>query len=257
MRRVCGLKGHFYFCGIKYKCLRCSKSEDGNGSTCFDPKHPDILARLPDWVQSQMPVILSTNGAIDRDMMELINYDVTHGQGFQTSAERIATSLYRQHAQNQLSYLQLHASKQQPGQQTRLDAGHPPTQPPPQFEQLGSKGFAKPYIPSPQYLSSAWLEAVKDQVKWAEQHVSAGTGKFLCLDHTFRVAKYVRRADGKQAHKCVLTVYNERAKVLGQYFTHTTSMLEVEDALRKIAARYKDGDGPEVHVPAMIHIISL
>ena len=80
-----------------------------------------------------------------------------HGQGFQASAERIVTSLYRQHAQNQLSYLQLPASKQQPGQPTRLDAGHPPTQPPPQFEQLGSKGFAKPYIHSPQYLSSAWL----------------------------------------------------------------------------------------------------
>ena len=50
---------------------------------------------------------------------------------------------------------------------------------------------------------------------------------------------------------------NEQAVVLGQYFTHTTSMLEVEGTLRKIAARYKDGDGPEVHVPAMIHIISL
>ena len=34
-------------------------------------------------------------------------------------------------------------------------------------------------------------------------------------------------------------------------------MLEEEDALRKIAARYKDGDGPEVYVPAMIYIISL
>ena len=149
MRRVCGLKGHFYFCGIKYKCLKCNKSEDGSGSRCFDSKHSVILARLPDWVQSQLPVILTTSGAIDRDMMELINYDVTIGQGFQASAERIATTPYRQHAQNQLSYMQLHASKQQPGQQTRLDVGHPPKQPAPQFEQLGSKGFAKPYIPSP------------------------------------------------------------------------------------------------------------
>ena len=254
MRRVCGLKGHFYFCGIKYSCQKCSKSEGGSGSTCFDSKHPDILARLPDWVQTQLPVILTTNGAIDRDMMELINYDVTNGQGFQASSERIATSLYRQHAQNQLSYLQLHASKQQPGQQPKVDAGHPPKQPPPQFEQLGSAGFAKPYIPSPQYLSSAWLEAVKPQLEWAKRHMSAVTGKFICLDHTFRVAKYVRRRDGKQAYKCVLTVYNELGLVLGQYFTYTTSMLEVEDALRKIAARYKDGDGPEVHLPAMLDV---
>ena len=84
--------------------------------------------------------------------------------------------------------------------------------------------------------------------------MSAVTGKFICLDHTFRVAKYVRRRDGKQAYKCVLTVYNELGLVLGQYFTYTTSMLEVEDALRKIAARYKDGDGPEVHLPAMLDV---
>ena len=89
------LKGHFYYCGIKYKCLLCS--------TCFDSEHPDVLARLPDWVQTQLPVILTTNGAIDRDMMDLISYDVTNGQGFQASAERIATILYRQHAQNQLA----------------------------------------------------------------------------------------------------------------------------------------------------------
>ena len=102
MCRVCRLKGHFYFCGVKYKCLLCG--------TCFDSKHPDVLARFPDWVQTQLPVILTTNNAIDRDMMDLISYDVTNGQGFQASAERIATTLYRQHAQNQLSYLQLHAS---------------------------------------------------------------------------------------------------------------------------------------------------
>lgn len=34
-----------------------------------------------------------------------------------------------------------------------------PRQPPPHFEQLGTKGLAKPYIPSPQYTSGTWLEA--------------------------------------------------------------------------------------------------
>ena len=42
--------------------------------------------------------------------MDLISYDVTNGQGFQASAERIATTLYRQHAQNQLLYLCMHPS---------------------------------------------------------------------------------------------------------------------------------------------------
>ena len=36
------------------------------------------------------------------------------------------------------------------------------------------------------------------------------------MDHTLKLAKHIRRADGKQAYKCVLTVYNELGQVLGQ-----------------------------------------
>ena len=36
VRRVLGLKGHFFFCGIKYKCNKCSCSD--SGSTSFDSK---------------------------------------------------------------------------------------------------------------------------------------------------------------------------------------------------------------------------
>ena len=71
-------------------------------------------------------------------------------------------------------------------------------------------------------------------------------GKCLCLDHTLGSAKYVRTADGRQAYKCILTLYNEHGLVLGQYFTHTTFILQVKEALLLIAARYEEGDGPEV-----------
>ena len=36
VRRVLGLKGRFFFCGIKYKCNKCSCSD--SGSTSFDSK---------------------------------------------------------------------------------------------------------------------------------------------------------------------------------------------------------------------------
>ena len=53
-------------------------------------------------------------------------------------------------------------------------------------------------------------------------------------------------ADGQQAYKCILTVYNEHGLLLGQYVTHTPSIMEVKEALLLIAARYAEGDGPAV-----------
>ena len=134
MRRVCGMKANYYFSGIKYKCSHCEPAEKPGGSTCFDSKHPVILARLPDWVQTQLPVVLTTKGAIDRDMMEIMSFDVVNGQSFQASTDRIKTALHRRHAQNHLTYLQFHAGKQrqskQPGRQQSMHDMFPSEQPP-------------------------------------------------------------------------------------------------------------------------------
>ncbi len=59
---------------------------------------------------------------------------------------------------------------------------------------------------------------------------------------------YLSAADGTQAYNCILIVYNEHGLALGQYITHSTSTLEVKEGLLLIAARYEDGDGPEVSV---------
>lgn len=134
------------------------------------------MARTPDFVQRELPVILTTTGAIDRDMMELINHDITKGQSFQSAADRIAQTVYREHTRHHLSYVQYHAAKQtkaqQPGSQTELAHVLNPAPAPPQLDQLGVAGLAKPYVPSGQYLSGAWLEAVQPVAQWAKRHMS-------------------------------------------------------------------------------------
>lgn len=60
--------------------------------------------------------------------------------------------------------------------------------------------LAKPYIPCSQYLIGAWLEAVQPVVQWAKLHMSAVKGKTLCMDHTFKLAKYMVMAS---KHTCV------------------------------------------------------
>ena len=75
------------------------------------------------------------------------------------------TGLRKQCTQHHLAYLQYHAAEQtkaqQPGTQPKLDDVVYPAKAPPQFDQLGVAGLAKPYIPSGQYVSAAWLEAVQ------------------------------------------------------------------------------------------------
>lgn len=112
--------------------------------------------------------------------------------------------------------MQQHAAKQKLAQQRAQKHIDDSTGAPPQFHQL-----SKPYIPSSQYLSGVWLESMKDVVLWAKRHMSMVKGKFWCMDHTFRTAKYVRCKDGRQACKSVLTSCNETGQVVAQYFTHT------------------------------------
>ena len=70
------------------------------------------MARLPEYAQNQMPVILTAAGAIDRQMFDLINYDVLHGASFQSALERIRAQLHRDHCQQHHNYLSVHKTKQ-------------------------------------------------------------------------------------------------------------------------------------------------
>ena len=64
-------------------------------------------------------------------------------------------------------------------------------------------------------------------------------GRFLCCDHTFCIAKYVRRTNGSMAYLAVLSFTNEFGEVVAYWFTHTTSLVEVKEGLEKLAQRYK------------------
>lgn len=59
------------------------------------------------------------------------------------------------------------------------------------------------------------------------------------MDHTFATAKCVRDADQQSVYKAVLTILNEHCQVVGQWFTHTTSLWEINSGLEKLKAWYK------------------
>ena len=96
------------------------------------------------------------------------------------------------------------------------------------------------FQPSWQYLSAVWLEAMRPTIDWANRYLSTITGRFWCLDHTFATATRVRDANQQPVYKAVLTVVNEYCQVVAQWFTHTTSLLEVRSGLERLKERYKN-----------------
>ena len=110
------------------------------------------MAKLPDWITHQLPVYITACGAVDRDTFDLVDFDVTHGQGFATAAERINIKLHQLHAKTELEHLQFCAARQQPGLQATLD--DPPCGNPPAFGQLGDGSVSKAYKTSGQFLST-------------------------------------------------------------------------------------------------------
>ena len=93
-----------------------------------------------------------------------------------------------------------------------------------------------------------WLEVHRALADFADRYIASCLGDFLCLDHTFRIAKYIRHPDDSQSYLAVLSIKNERGQLVGYWFVKTTSLLEVLEALEKVQKRY-EAAGSEVSIP--------
>ena len=175
-----------------------------------------------------------------------------NGVSFSAARARAVDFAYEQHNEAELQYLSHHSFLQQPGQQTTLD-GH--VGPPPQFPRFGDVSQAKQYLSSPQYCSTVWLNWVSGRLSYAQCLMSTVLGRFLCCDHTFRLAKYVRKADGSRSYLAVLSFKNEFGQIAAYFFTHTTSLLEVQEGLQKLAARYKAAGLIVCTAPFVLHCL--
>lgn len=235
-RRVFGLKGCKLVAARKYRCSKCPASECKD--VTYDAKHPKVMERLPASAASLLPVTFTHSGAMDNDMLLHIHLDIMKGVSIQASCDRALAFLRDSHNQTELAYMDYWAYRQKPGLQTRLDL--PATSgAPPEFGQFGSASFHKPYLSSSQWCAGVWLAAHRTTASFANRYTASRLGQYLCLDHTFRLAKYIRNADGTQAYLALLSVKNEYGEVVAYWFTHTTSLLEVEEGLTKLQKRYE------------------
>ena len=235
-RRVFGLHSSKLVSAQKYRHSNCPAA--GGKDVTYDAKHPDVMARLPAFLAAQLSITFTHSGAMDDDMLQHIHHDVMKGLSFQAACDRAASFLRHNHNQAELEFLSLWNYQQQPGTQTSLDrpalSGAPP-----QFGTFGSAGHSKPYISSGQYAAGIWLEKYRPLAAFAFLYIASCLGNFLCGDHTFRIAKYIRNTDGTQSYLALFSIRNEYMHIVAYYFTHTTSLVELQEGLQKLQKRYE------------------
>ena len=92
---------------------KTGKNEGQHSTTTYDAKHPEVMKRLPAWISDQLQI--TPCRAIDKDMLDLVNLDISRGLGIAAAADRIKAIVNAQHTRNHLAYLQFNAALQQPG----------------------------------------------------------------------------------------------------------------------------------------------
>ena len=185
-------------------------------------------------------------------MLDRLTDSVLRGGSFTGAADGIREACTRRDMRLRQEHMQFLLYKQQQSARegespTQEPAGQSPalhTQSPPGVSREGNSfkhlKIDTSFQPSRQYLSAVWLEAMRPTIDWANRYLSTIKGRFWCLDHTFATAKRVRDANQQPVYKAVITVVNEYCQVVAQWFTHTTSLLEVRSGLEKLKERYKD-----------------
>lgn len=180
-------------------------------------------------------------------MLDRLTDSVLRGGSFTAAADAIREACMRREMRLQQEYLQFQLHKNQQGAR-QIPALLAESQPGASRAGNTSKHLelSTSFQPSRQYLSTVWLEAMRPTIDWANHYLSTIKGRFWCLDHSFATAKRVRDPNQQPVYKAVLTVVNEYCQIVAQWFTHTTSLLEVRSGLEKLKEQYKD-DAVQVH----------
>ena len=185
-------------------------------------------------------------------MLDRLTDSVLRGGSFTAAADGIKEACKRREMRMQQEYLQfqLYNQRQSLGQVTTLLAQSQHGSP-----RAGNSSkhleISTSFQPSRQYLSTVWLEAMRPSIDWANRYLSTIRGRFWCLDHTFATAKRIRDPNQQPVYKAVLTVVNEHCQIVAQWFTHTTSLLEVKSGLEKLKDRYNDDSIEVICMPSL------
>ncbi|EIE19667.1 hypothetical protein COCSUDRAFT_58410 [Coccomyxa subellipsoidea C-169] len=104
-------------------CMQANKGQSGGQGVATSQSTDDkVLGQLPEYIAEQLPVIFTSRSSIDKEFLDILNFDVMRGGSFAAAERRIQAALRTQHERNHLFLeevrpaLELIASRYPPGQ---------------------------------------------------------------------------------------------------------------------------------------------
>jgi hypothetical protein len=200
------------------------------------------MAQMPAFVQSALPVKCTKRGAISTDVLDSLIHDVLATSNFSAASSKIRQMGHERLHVTQQRFLQFcHHQKAQYMSSLPYSLSKQPYDSAAATASLSDPSALAMfnYNPSPKWLEEVFMASVEEPLQFVERHQGSLVGRFLCTDHTFKTAKYIKGPDNAKVYEAVLTVMNEHCQVVGQYMVQTKSWFEVQQALQLIWKRYE------------------
>jgi len=235
-RIVAGEHDSYFIVCKRYNCRICK--------TTFHGYNEQSLAHLPVAVQENFPAVVTCQAAIDKQLLRVLNRATVNNQSF----EDFRDSLREFNASTYYSYLKQYMDV---GiwRKVRTEIGrYELTRKLPDFGPFlpdGKHENSYPgHIASTSFLKKCYLNNVSKSAKLKTCKLMGLTGDILCGDHTFAVAK-VPTQNYTKIFEGLYSIMNEYGQIMAYYMTCSKTLSEIEDNLKRVAARYDDG-GPKV-----------
>lgn len=197
------------------------------------------MRQLPEFVQSALPVVITKKGAICSELLEQLVQQILTTSNFSAAAGNIRELSCAHLHKTQNEYLQFLEYRRQ----LYYDGyKYSSTKYPYDLSSIGlddqgaSNMFC--YNPSAKWLEDIFMECMEQPLEFVLRYQASITGRYLCADHTFKSAKYIRNADRSKTYEGIFTVMNELCQVVAQYMVQTKSWLEIKAGMTLLWKRY-------------------
>jgi len=159
----------------------------GGAKVTFNASDPDVVALLPEWLQMQLPVILTHKGAIERDTWNQVQASILNAGNFSAAAKSIEETMLQDYYATHEQYLRFVDYKLSMRKGT-LQSWQKGTQKPMPFGTYDDQQGYWGYKPSAQWLTGIFLEQMRQPMEFIKRYMGSITGSFLTADHTFKVS---------------------------------------------------------------------
>lgn len=221
----------------RYKCDGCTENQSRSGSF-FSALHETVLASLPPVVRSCFPFVVHGRSVVSITLFNYITESRMKNQSISAMYETLKSLSFDNDMLFAKNCLELALSMKSllgvwskrfpgfefPSMEICLEKLKPST------HVLGRRKLSKLFVSNTQRMEPFFLA-----------HMVERPARALKLDHTFAIAKSIRRSpsDRHPLYSSLLTVMNEYQEVCAYYLTQTKSLLEIQVELKMLEQRPK------------------